>query len=115
MTIRGITRGTKAAIHLLLHETFSITFAHLWINSLLPGHNALNNKVQWMTFKAKVWMESYLKPDMFVFDYGSGDSTLFLSRRINTLISIEHDKSWYRKVSSVISKEKNLELRIYLM
>lgn len=106
MTIRGITRGTKATIHLLLHEPFSIKLAHLWINSLLPGHNALKDKVQWITFKAKAWMESYLKPDMFVFEYGSGGSTLFLSRRINTLISIEHDKSWYRKVSNVLSKGK---------
>lgn len=105
MTVRGITRGTKATIHLLLHEPFSIKLAHLWVNSLLPGHNALKDKVQWITFKAKAWMESYLKPDMFVFEYGSGGSTLFLSRRVNKLISIEHNKSWYRKVSIVLSKE----------
>lgn len=106
MTSKHIKRATKAVIHLLLHETFQIKLAHLWVRSLLPGHNALNDKVQWITFKAKAWMESYLKPDMSVFEYGSGGSTLFLSRRINTLISVEHDKSWYRKVSSALSREK---------
>lgn len=106
MTFRGITRVAKAAIYLLLHETFSVKLAYIWFNSLLPGHNSLKDKVQWITFKAKVWMESYLKPDMFVFEYGSGGSTLFLSSRINKLISIEHDKSWYRKVSNMLLKEK---------
>ena len=106
MTIRGITRGTKAVVYLLLREPSSIKFAHLWIRSLLPGHNALSDKVEWITFKAKAWMESYLKPDMSVFEYGSGGSTIFLSSRVNTLISIEHDRSWYRKVSGALSKEE---------
>jgi hypothetical protein len=106
MRIKGIKRGTKAVVYLLSREPSSIKFAHLLIRSLLPWHNALNDKVQWITFKAKAWVESYLKPNISVFEYGSGGSTIFLSRRVNTLISIEHDKSWYKKVCSALSKEK---------
>ena len=101
---KAIKRATKAVIH-LLHNPYSIKFVPLWIRSLLPGHTALSDQVPWITFKAREWLDSYLKPYMYVFEYGSGGSTIFLSRRVNKLISIEHDKGYYSKVSSVLSKE----------
>ena len=72
MRIKKIKRTMKALIYLLFREPSSIKFAHLWIRSLLPGHNPLNDKFPWITFKAKAWMESYLRPNMSVFEYGSG-------------------------------------------
>jgi len=89
----------------LLRHPHSIRFAHPWIVSLLPGHNALSDQVPWVTFEARSWLESYLKPNMFVFEYGSGGSTIFVSKRVNKLISIEHDKVWHSKVSRVLLKE----------
>ena len=41
---------------------------------------------------------------MSVFEYGSGGSTIFISRKVNELISIEHDKAWHSRVSSELSK-----------
>jgi len=72
----------------------------------LTGNNALSDQVPWVTFKAKAWLESYLKPNMSVFEYGAGGSTIFLSRRVNKLVSIEDNKDWYDKISRVLSTEK---------
>jgi len=43
---------------------------------------------------------------MSVFEYGSGGSTIFFSKRVNKLTSVEHDKKYYRQVSSVLSEER---------
>jgi len=107
MRIKNTKRVIKAVINLLLCEPSSIKFAHLWVRSLLPGYNPLNGEVPWLTFKAKAWLESYLKPNMSVFEYGSGGSTIFLSKKVSKLISIEHDKNWYTEVSRALSKKKN--------
>lgn len=106
MRIKNTKRVIKAVINLLLCEPSSIKFAHLWVRSLLPGYNPLNGEVPWLTFKAKAWLESYLKPNMSVFEYGSGGSTIFLSKKVSKLISIEHDKNWYTEVSRALSKKK---------
>jgi len=97
-------------------DFYSLKLVHVWIWSLIRSplfkHTPLNDEVPWVNFKAIAWLESYLKPNMSVFEYGSGGSTIFLARRIKKLISVEHDKNWYKKVSSVLSKEgiSNCEL-----
>src|SRR4030067_1558103 len=42
---------------------------------------------------------------------GSGGSTLYFSSKAKKIISVEHDKDWYKKVSDIISKKniKNCE------
>ena len=103
--IYKLYKATKTVIPLLLRDPISIKFAHLWIRSLLPGHTPINDQFPWITFKAREWLESYLKPNMSAFEYGSGGSTIFLSRRVNRLISVEHDKGWYNQIFSVLFKE----------
>lgn len=49
---------------------------------------------------------------MYVFEYGSGGSTLFFSERAGTVISIEHNPLWYEKVVSML-QELNKQNIIY--
>lgn len=42
---------------------------------------------------------------MRVFEYGSGGSTLFFLDRVGEVVSVEHDKAWYEKLSRIIKKE----------
>ena len=100
-----LSKAITMLMYLFLRDRISNKFAHLWIRSLLPGHTPLTDQVPWITFKAREWLESYLKLNMSVFEYGSGGSTIFLSKRVNRLISVEHDKGWYSCVSSVLSEE----------
>jgi len=104
-TIKGIIRAPIAIVVSLVHDPRSIKFAHLWIRSLLPGRDSLSDQVPWITFKAGEWLDSYLKPYMRVFEYGSGGSTVYIPRRVSELISVEHDKGWYNRISAVLSDE----------
>jgi len=73
--------------------------------SLLPWNNAIKDQVPWITFEAKKWLEKYLKPDMIVFEYGSGGSTLFFQKHGKKIISIEHNRNWYKKMLKLLKKK----------
>jgi len=51
--------------------------------------------VPWIPIKAKIWLDKTLKPDMILFEFGSGLSTLYFSTKVKKVISIEHNKKWY--------------------
>ena len=109
--IKSIKTITRTIIH-LLHEPRPIKIGHLWIKSL--SSDALNDQSIWITYKARAWLESYLQPTMSVFEYGSGGSTLFLSKKVHKLISIEHDPDWHKKVSCALRREGILNSIIVL-
>jgi hypothetical protein len=47
-------------------------------------------------------MDDYLTKDMNAFEWGSGMSTLFFARRVEQVISVEHDPGWFEKVDSAL-------------
>lgn len=55
--------------------------------------------IPWLVYEAIAWLHSYLKPEMRVFEWGSGGSTLFLADRAHSVITIEHDPGWYSTVA----------------
>jgi predicted O-methyltransferase YrrM len=36
-----------------------------------------------------------------VFEYGCGSSTLWWSSKVREVVSVEHDKAWFRKISAI--------------
>ena len=82
--------------------------------SLLPWNNPIKDQIPWITFEAKKWLEKYLKPDMIVFEYGSGGSTLFYQKHVKKIISIEHDRIWYEKMLKYL-KKKDLFFNNYFL
>lgn len=67
----------------------------------------LKDHVPWMTFSTIRFLEKKLTKKMRVFEYGSGGSSVFFSKRAGEVISIEHDKEWINKVCKEM-KELNL-------
>jgi len=59
------------------------------------------NPVPWITYPAIEFLSRRTRPDMFVFEYGSGASTLWWASRVERVISVEHDPDWARRVSAV--------------
>jgi predicted O-methyltransferase YrrM len=48
---------------------------------------------------------------MRVFEYGSGGSTLFFGERAKVLVSVEHDREWYKVLKQHLEKRglRNVE------
>lgn len=92
-----------------------LSYALRWLHSVLPGHSPLHDQVPWITFRAIDWLDAYLKPDMCVFEYGAGGSTLYFVERAREVISVEHDKGFYQIVQEIISRHnrKSCELLLH--
>ena len=65
--------------------------------------------IPWMTYPSLTFLEERLKREFVVFEYGSGNSTLWWANRCNHVISCEHDADWYAQVLTRIPE--NVELK----
>lgn len=57
-----------------------------------------SNPLPWVTYSFIGFIESRLSKDMDVFEYGSGNSTNYYAKRVQSITSVEHDKEWYEEV-----------------
>lgn len=91
-----------------------IKYYPAWKHSLGQSANALSDGVPWVTFEARDFIESILTPSAMVFEYGSGGSTLFYSRNVNKVVSVEHDPIWANTVGGSLTQAglKNWECRL---
>lgn len=64
--------------------------------------DSLKNGLPWITFSSIEFLEENLKPGMRVFEYGGGGSTIFFSRKVQELITVEHDKDWFDALSKTM-------------
>jgi hypothetical protein len=58
------------------------------------------NPIPWCTYSFIKFIEPRLKKHFKVFEYGSGNSTLWYAKRVNEITSVENDFDWYKNVSS---------------
>jgi len=76
----------------------SLTHFNDWQRSLEKGNSPLNDEVPWITFESLKKLQSIVKPEFLVFEYGGGGSTLFLSKHVKNLTTVEHDDKWFKFV-----------------
>lgn len=106
--IRGLRRALAAVGLLGLLDRWALrSRTGLWVRSLLSIHDLedlLKYDVPWWTFEASDRVAEFLRtrPDARVFEWGSGASTVWLSRRSGSVTSIEHDARWAELVEPVL-------------
>lgn len=105
----------KAIFLILFYDLYSTKYLYLWIKSLFPRKSPLHDQVPWIGFKARIWLKAYLKKNMIVFEYGSGGSTIFISKRVAKLISIEHNRNWYKEVSKILCNQRISNCNYFLI
>ena len=98
----------KAIIAKPTFNTFSGILAHFfdW-EKYLSKDNSGVKPIPWIAFNAINYLEKIIRPDMLVFEFGSGGSTQFWSGHVSKVISIEHEAEWYHKMM-LDFKSKNL-------
>jgi len=94
----------KTIIKTLIKIMFIFPEDIVLLHKMLISMNK-NQDVPWLNYKALRWLESYLKPDMNVFEYGSGKSTIYFSKKVKSVVSIEHNKIFYQIWKERIEKE----------
>lgn len=89
-------------------------------NYLLIINGVVLNKIlhitekPWISAKARNWLDSFLKPEMVVFEYGSGGSTLFFARRVKKVISVEYQLLWFLAVLLALLRRGFTNFKLHL-
>lgn len=84
-----------------------------WFNAF-DSHQAVDEYKQpipWVTYAFIDFIKTRLTKNLTIFEYGSGNSTLFYAKHVKQVISVEHDEAWYHKIAN--SKALNAEM-IYI-
>ena len=91
----------------------------LWVRSWFASHDLddmLRLDVPWWTFEAADEVAGFLadRPGARVLEWGSGASTVWLSRRAGSVVSIEHDGHWAARTARALAARGtgNVELRL---
>lgn len=73
-----------------------------WQKSLSVGGSVARDAtpIPWITYPATMMLQRIAAPDHKVLEYGCGNSSLWWSRRVQSIVAVEHDKAWAEKVSA---------------
>lgn len=58
----------------------------------------------WLVMGAIEWLDRNLRPDMDLFEWGMGGSTVWFASRVRTVNSVEHDWDWFQAVARACTK-----------
>lgn len=61
--------------------------------------DANGNPLPWYTYPFIAFIRERIQPEFTVFEYGSGNSTLWYARHAAFIVAVEHDKAWFDTVS----------------
>jgi len=64
----------------------------------------------WLTYSFIDFITERLSKEYNIFEFGSGNSTLFFAERVKQVSSVEHNIEWYNKLTGKIPGNSNLIL-----
>lgn len=79
-------------------------------NSVQSGEprDAQNSPLPWYTYPAIAFLKQFDFSEKSVFEWGAGSSSRFWCQFAKSVVSVEHNQSWYEKLQSI--KPQNLRL-----
>jgi hypothetical protein len=83
-----------------------------WFSAFKAGEPVDKNfePLPWLTYSFIDFITERLRNEFNVFEFGSGNSTLFFAKRVKEVTSVEHNIEWYNKLKSKIPDNSNLLL-----
>ena len=76
--------------------------------NFLRGKYTVEIGYPWLSYGAIMAIEEKLKPTDNMLELGSGGSTIFFSRRCNSVKSYDPESVWVEKVKAALSKPSNV-------
>ena len=93
-------------------RTSGYLYQNGWFTSIkknLPV-NRENAPIPWTTYPFIDFIEKRLSSDLELFEFGSGHSTLFYSKKLKSVSVVEHNKTWYSDLREKVARNVNLIL-----
>lgn len=81
-----------------------------WFNSFNTKQSIdKNNKpIPWCTYPFIKFIEPRIHKNLTVFEFGSGNSTLWYAERVKNIVSVENDKDWFEVISSKLPENAQI-------
>ena len=57
--------------------------------------------IPWVTYSFIDFIADRINKEHTVFEFGSGNSTIYYAQRAQKVVSVEHDRAWFEKISAV--------------
>src|SRR3712207_2933796 len=80
-------------------RTLWFDYAHVQSAALTRPVDAKGQPVPWYTYPAIEYVRQLDFSDKEVFEYGSGQSTLFWAQAAKRVVSVEEDEAWHAYVA----------------
>lgn len=96
--------GRMHAHYNLIWDKRSYLFSTGWLQSKMKGYpvSVSGEPIPYMNYAIIDFLDQRLQKTHRLFEFGSGYSTLFYSKRAGEVTSVEHDRYWYDKVSAMV-------------
>jgi len=93
----SLFKKRKGLRQLLISYEFDYLYETGWSRSSVEGKPVDKDGIPlpWISMPAIEILQEKKLDDLFVFEYGSGNSTIWFSKRVKRIVSIEHDKKWF--------------------
>ncbi|MCF8319314.1 MAG: FkbM family methyltransferase, partial [Sphingobacteriaceae bacterium] len=81
-----------------------------WIRSFDTGApvDAEGLPLPWVTYSYIDFIKNRITTEHQIFEFGSGNSTLFYAERAKHVVSVEHNKEWFEKIKTASPKNSEL-------
>tara|TARA_B110000090_G_C13393570_1_gene450382 strand:+ start:2662 stop:3372 length:711 start_codon:yes stop_codon:yes gene_type:complete len=68
-----------------------------------------NNPLPWVTYSFIDFIKDRFKKDMIMFEYGSGNSTFYYSKKVKEVHTVEHDLGWFMKLEKAMPSNVSIK------
>ena len=73
--------------------------------------NRAGDRIPWYTYPAIEFLDNLDFSQKTVLEYGSGNSSAFWAKRSKSVLSIEHDRVWFDRISTRLAPNQSIYLR----
>jgi len=73
--------------------------------------DSAGSPIPWITYPCLSFLSSRIDPQMEVFEFGCGHSTLWWADRVSKVVCCEHDSEWYAEMKQKVGSNVQLELK----
>lgn len=92
----------------LIHRLIENKYAHKLSRDLKSPVDLNGTEIPWFTYPAYEFINQFNFSEKSVFEWGSGNSSIYFAKRCQLIISIEHDLLWFEKQSKKMLPNQQL-------
>jgi hypothetical protein len=83
---------------------------HLRSAYYLSSLDGKGNPIPWISYPALEYLRQFDFSKLNIFEYGSGNSTLFWAENAKSVTSVENDRAWFVKIRNRTWRKNNVAL-----